>query len=106
MYINYNTVHGKEYATVTSSVRKGGSVLKGEQIYLGRVIDKSRGIYKSRERGLFRYDLSTNTYSAVDPDFIEPKETRKTKVPRRAILSVSHSATPTYLTSLCDQTAS
>ena len=54
MYINYNTVHGKEYATVTSSVRKGGSVLKGEQIYLGRVIDKSRGIYKSRERGLFR----------------------------------------------------
>ena len=89
MYINYNTVHGKEYATVTSSVRKGGSVLKGEQIYLGRVIDKSRGIYKSRERGLFRYDLSTNTYSAVDPDFIEPKETRKTKYPRRAILSVS-----------------
>ena len=72
MYINYNTVHGKEYATVTSSVRKGGGVLKGNRSTLA-VIDKSRGIYKSRERGLFRYDLSTNTYSAVDPDFIGAK---------------------------------
>lgn len=89
MYINYNTVHGKEYATVTKSVRTGTSVGKGDQIYLGRVIDKDLGIYKSRERGIFHYDLKTNTFSKVDPEYIEPKEPRKTKYPKRAILSVS-----------------
>ena len=61
MYINYNTVNGIEYGTLTSSVRSGRKVGKGEQIYLGRVIDKERGIFKSRERGLFTYDLATNS---------------------------------------------
>ena len=52
MYINYNTVGGIEYGTAASSVRDGNKVGKGEQIYLGRVVDKELGIFKSRERGL------------------------------------------------------
>lgn len=89
MYINYNTIHGKEYATVTHSVRKGSSIGKDGQIYLGRVIDKEKGIYKNRARGIYRYDLNTNTFSKVDPDFVEPAEIRKTRYPKRAVLSVS-----------------
>ena len=89
MYINYNIVSGKEYGTVTTSVRKGKSVTKGEQIYLGRVIDKENGIFRNRERGLFKYDLATNSYSSVPADFEEPKEKRKTKYSKRPVLIVS-----------------
>lgn len=89
MYINYNTINGIEYGTATSSIRKGSKISKGEQIYLGRVIDKERGIFKSRERGLFVYDLKTNTFSSVSPDFEMPKIQRKTKYSKRPALIVS-----------------
>ena len=89
MYINYNTVSGIEYGTATTSVRNGASVGKGDQIYLGRVIDKKKGVFKSRERGLFIYDVTTNTFSAVPPDYEEPKAKRKTKYPVRPTLIVS-----------------
>ncbi len=62
MYINYNTIGGIEYGTVTSFVRTGKKVSKGNQICLGRVIDKECGIFKSRERGLFVYNIETNHY--------------------------------------------
>ena len=89
MYINYNTVGGIEYGTVTSSVRKGQKVGKGDQIYLGRVIDKDRGIFKSRERGLFTYSLETNSFGKVPADYIEPKQKRKTIYEPRPQLIVS-----------------
>lgn len=89
MYINYNVVNGIEYGTITKSVRKGQKVGKGDQIYLGRVIDKERGIFKSRERGLFMYDLEANTFSNVPADFEIQKPTRKTKYPQRPTLVVS-----------------
>ena len=83
MYINYNTVGGIEYGTVTTSVRNGSKVGKGEKIYLGRVIDKERGVFKSRERGIFTYDLASNTFGKVPADYIEPKIERKTKYEKR-----------------------
>lgn len=89
MYINYNTIGGIEYGTVTSSVRTGKKVSKGDQIYLGRVIDKERGIFKSRERGLFVYDIETNTFGSVPADFEMPKVKRKKKYTARPTLIVS-----------------
>lgn len=89
MYINYNTVGGIEYATAVTSVRKGTKVGKSDQIYLGRVIDKERGIFKSRERGLFVYDVDTNTFAPVPADFEMPKVQRKTKYAARPTLIVS-----------------
>ena len=89
MYINYNTVGGIEYGTATSSVRKGSKVGKGDQIYLGRVIDKERSIFKSRERGLFMYDVTSNTFQPVPHDYEMPKVQRKTKYPERPRLIVS-----------------
>ena len=89
MYINYNTVNGIEYGTLTSSVRSGHKVGKSDQVYLGRVIDKERGIFKSRDRGLFTYDLKTNTFGSVPAEYETPSLQRKTKYPRRAVLVVS-----------------
>lgn len=89
MYINYNTVNGVEYGTLTSSVRKGSKVRKSDQVYLGRVIDKERSLFKSRERGVFMYDIKTNTFSNVLAEYEEPKIERKTKYPKRPTLVVS-----------------
>ena len=89
MYINYNTVNGIEYGTLTSSVRSGHKVGKSDQVYLGRVIDKERGVFKSRDRGLFTYDLETNTFGSVPAEYETPSMERKTKYPRRATLVVS-----------------
>lgn len=79
MYIAYTIKRGNEYATLTSSVRDGEKVLKGESINLGRVLDKERGIFRSRERGVFTYDLKTNRYGVAPADFIEPAKRRKGK---------------------------
>ena len=89
MYINYNTVNGIEYGTLTSSVRSGRKVGKADQVYLGRVIDKERGVFKSRDRGLFVYDLQTNTFGPVPAEYESPSLQRKTKYPRRTTLVVS-----------------
>lgn len=89
MYINYNIVNGIEYGTLTNSVRSGQKVGKSDQIYLGRVIDKERGIFKSRDRGLFIYNLETNTFNSVPAEYEAPAVERKTKYPRRPVLVVS-----------------
>lgn len=89
MYINYNKVGGIEYGTATTSVRKGQKVGKGEQIYLGRVLDKERGIFKNRERGVFVYDIKSNSFSDVPAEYQEPKIKRRTKTPKRSVLIVS-----------------
>lgn len=79
MYIAYSIKKGNEYATLTSSVRVGEKILKGESINLGRVLDKERGIFRSRERGVFTYDLETDQYGTAPADFIEPAKRRKGK---------------------------
>ena len=89
MYISYNIVGGIEYGTVTNSVRTGKKVGKDNQIYLGRVIDKERGIFKSRERGLFVYDIETNTFHPVPADYEMPKIQRKKRYATRPTLIVS-----------------
>lgn len=72
MYIAYTTKKGNEYATITSSVRDGEKVVKGESVNLGRVLDKDRGIYRNRERGVFTFSLDTGIYGPAPADFKEP----------------------------------
>lgn len=79
MYIAYSIKKGMEYATLTSSVRDGEKVRKGKSVNLGRVLDKERGIFRSRERGVFTYNLETDQYGAAPADFIEPAKRRKGK---------------------------
>jgi hypothetical protein len=69
MHITYDNKHGIEYAKLCVSRRIGKRVVK-DTTNLGRVLDKEHGIYKNRERGVFTYDLETNTYGAPPVDFI------------------------------------
>lgn len=71
MFLSYNLKKGKEYATVFTSKRIGQEVTK-EFTYLGRVLDKEAGIYSSRARGVFTYDLATNEYGPPPPTFTAP----------------------------------
>ena len=75
MYISYNVVDGNEYATAVRSVRSGSKVTKEDRVYLGRVVDKERGIYRSRERGLFTYDVATGEFGRApdDAEAIQPR---------------------------------
>lgn len=79
MYIAYTTKKGFEYATLTSSIREGNKVVKGESVNLGRVLDKQRGIYRNRQRGVFTYCLATRVYGPAPADFKEPPKRRRSK---------------------------
>lgn len=77
MFIAYTMKRGVEYATLTESVRKGEKVGKGNSVNLGRVLDKERGIYRNRERGVFTFCLKTLTYGPAPADFQEPPKRRR-----------------------------
>jgi hypothetical protein len=76
MYIGYDLKGGAKYAKICKSERVGGKV-KTTQTSLGRVIDEAAGIYKSRERGIFTYDIGTDTYGIPDPAIAVPAVKRK-----------------------------
>lgn len=79
MYISYSMSNGYLYAQLAESTRDGHSVSKSYIANLGRVLDKERGIYRNRERGVFTYDVSTNTYGTVSPDYAEPPKRKRGK---------------------------
>lgn len=72
MYISYSMSNGYLYAQLAESARDGHSISKTYIANLGRVLDKEKGIYRNRERGVFTYDILTNTYGTVPPDYLEP----------------------------------
>jgi len=76
MYIAYDIKKGIEYAKICVSTRDGENILK-KFTYLGRVLDKERGIYQSREQGIFTYNLSTNSYGEQPVEFVPPETKRK-----------------------------
>ena len=55
-FIHYDIKNGVEYASVYTPRRVGGKKVNDPE-YLGRVIDKARGIYRNRARGEFVYSL-------------------------------------------------
>jgi hypothetical protein len=74
--IGYDIKDGIKYAKITQSRRINGQV-KTDQVYLGRVLDQKRSIYKNRDRGIFTYDPKTDTYSKPPASFVPPKLKRK-----------------------------
>ena len=70
MYIIYS---GKadEYASAAIS-RRNGSNTSIEYTYLGRVLDREKGIYKSKNRGVFTFNTSTGEYGTVPEEYIPP----------------------------------
>ncbi len=81
MYLFYDK---KGYASVAVSSRdkKDTSV---KYTYLGKVIDKEKGIFKSKERGYFTYNLETNEYGDVSDDFIPPIDSDRRRTVRKCL---------------------
>ena len=70
-HIVYSSRGGVRYATVMRSVRTGKTTRKEKVLYLGRVLDAERGIYKSKARGVFAFDIKTMTLSPLPADFAD-----------------------------------
>ena len=64
MFISYDIRNGIEYAKLCISKRSGKTVSK-DYIYLGKVIDKTKFIFQSRERGIFTYNPIDNSYTPL-----------------------------------------
>jgi hypothetical protein len=69
MFIAYDSKNGILYAKMCISKRNGNSITK-KYINLGRVLDKKKGIYLNRERGVFTYDPESNTYGKPEASFV------------------------------------
>ena len=63
-FIHYDIKNGVEYASVYTPRRVNGNKVNDPE-YLGRVIDKNKGIFRSRARGEFTYNLESG-YGDVD----------------------------------------
>ena len=57
--------------------KRSGSDTSVDAIYLGRVLDREAGIYKSRERGIFSFNPETGEFGSVPADFVPPETVDK-----------------------------
>ena len=81
MYLFYsgsNSGVGKEYAYVAVSSRSEGTTSM-DTMYLGSVLDKSLGIYKSKKRGVFHFDTCSGNIEPVSDSYVPPpnRDSRK-----------------------------
>lgn len=81
MYIFY-TGPNDCYASVGVS-KRDGSDTSVDATYLGRVLDKERGIYASRKRGMFTFDPDTGEYGNPPDDFVPQEKQDRRKKSRR-----------------------
>jgi len=64
-FISYENKNNVLYATYCIAKRTG-KIKTNDTKYLGRVIDKERGVYKNRERGMFTFNLDNGFGNADD----------------------------------------
>jgi len=77
MFIAYDIKNGVEYAKLCTSKREDGKVKKTYE-NLGRVLDKDKGIFNNRERGVFTYSLEKG-YGKAPADFVPEALTKRGK---------------------------
>lgn len=70
MYIIYSG-SADQYASAAVSKREGKET-SIEYIYLGRVLDREKGIYKSKDRGIFGFNSTTGEFLTVPDDYVPP----------------------------------
>ena len=74
MFVSYSDKGGATYARLVTSRRVDGRVVK-ETSNLGRVVDRERHVFRSRERGTFTFDPETGEYGpAPAGDWPAPAE--------------------------------
>jgi len=81
MYIGYDI----KYAKVCTGKRVDGKVVTTQKS-LGRVLDEAAGIYQSRERGVFTFNVETGEYGIPDASFV-PNGTRRKNAREKLILN-------------------
>ena len=60
-----------QYAKIPGkSIRIDGKVRKTGVVYLGRVIDLDKGVFCSKDRGVYTYDVATGAYGVADPKYL------------------------------------
>ena len=65
-FIRYETKNGVEYASVYKARREGGKKVNDTE-YLGRVIDKEKGIFRNRARGTFHFSFESGVVETSPP---------------------------------------
>ena len=69
-FIRYRVKCGKEYASFCKAERRDGCKTNNE-IHLGRVIDKEKGVFRNRERGLFTFSIDKGYGDCIEyPEYI------------------------------------
>ncbi|MDR0911687.1 MAG: hypothetical protein LBM96_03680 [Methanobrevibacter sp.] len=63
-FLHFKTQNNYEYGYLYNPHRING-IKVNDPIYIGRVIDKDNGIFKNKERGVFKYSL-INGYETTD----------------------------------------
>ena len=61
MFVSYSRKGDRTYARLVTSRRVDGKVVK-ETSNLGRVVDRERNVFRSRERGTFTFDPATGEF--------------------------------------------
>ena len=61
-YVSHDVAGGSGRATVVRPAGDGARVTKEDRACLGRVVDRARGVYRSRKRGMFPCDLATGEF--------------------------------------------
>jgi hypothetical protein len=70
-HIHIDKKNGKEYHTVVESKRVNGEKVDVPVLYLGRLIDKEKNIYRNREKGTFVYNGDDGTTEPSRPSVKE-----------------------------------
>ena len=76
--VSHGGAGGSGRATVVRSVRDGARTAKEDRAYLGRVVDRACGVYRSKGRGLFSYDLATGEFGPA-PEGVEGPRRRNAR---------------------------
>ena len=66
-FIHVDTKNGNEYHTLVESKRVNGKKVDVPILYLGRLVDKEKSIYRNRERGTFVYNSKEMAIEATQP---------------------------------------
>ena len=72
-FIHYQDIKGNLYASIYTP-RKVNGKKDNQPQYLGRVIDKEKGVFKSKERGTFKYSIADGFLKSMEP---EPNQVAK-----------------------------
>lgn len=80
MNITYDKKGSGLYAKLCRHAERQGDKIQKTYENLGKVIDKEKGIYQNKERGVFIYDLEKDIYSKPDPEYLLPSVTKQEKL--------------------------